>query len=321
MKESRRIVSLAVLSLCIFGVLFKTINTFADANKTSLQISPVVERISLDPGAHYKNNITITNPGNTPISFEMDVEPFQVSDIDYAPIYSVRNAYTQIENWISFEEYKDVLEPSEMTVVEYHIDVPEDAPGGGQYAVIFAKTNDSNTEKQSIHVSTGAGMVVVARVSGQTRISGSITGTKVPKFLLNPPVEVTASFENTGNIDAEPKMSLKLENYFSGSVIFDGNPDPSVKTVLPGTKRDLKISVENIPRLGIIKGTLNVEFADVNDAKTEHFTIIVCPIWFIAIIIIVVLLIIFRILAGKKQDRRTRANSKNDRGGSNQFNI
>ena len=68
-----------------------------------------------------------------------------------------------------------------------------------------------------------------------------------------------------------------------------------------------------------MKVSLTTEY--LNDAQIKTATVIVCPLWFIAIIVLIIATIIFRILAKKRDDRRTRANSRNSTGSADKFNI
>ena len=309
------------LFFCGLVSLFGTHLAFAEEQiKFGVQISPSIQRTGeIEPGDTYFNRLAVTNIGDEAIDVEMMAEPYSVEDITYAPIYSVRNAYTQIVNWIEFSDYKTHLEPGELIEVDYTVTVPEDAPAGGQYAVIFAQAKKSEENEESIHALTKSGTILVSRVNGTTRLTGDIVKTSLPSFLLAPPVSASAIFENTGNVDVDARMTLKIENYLTGEVIYDGTNDPLEKTVLPGTTRELDISWSNVPRLGILKVTLNTEF--MGDAEVKTRVVIICPIWFMALIVMIILVIIFRILAKRREDRRTRANSRAAHGSSGNLNI
>ncbi|MBR3180517.1 hypothetical protein IKF63_00330 [Candidatus Saccharibacteria bacterium] len=323
MLKRHQKLSLFGLLICSFFAFWGTNSVFAE-EKTGihLQMAPSIQDMELDPGAVYENNFTITNNGSSTLEYKININPYSVNDIDYAPIYSVKNAYTQITDWITIESGQEegTLEPNHSEIINYTITVPKDVPGGGQYAVIFAEAKDiSNGD--SIQDSARIGLIISARVSGDTRISGEIKDIKAPKFLLNPPVSASAVFTNNGNIDMSARMSLKIENYFSGQVIYDGTSDPVEKKLLPNTERELSVSWNNVPRLGVLRATLVTELPEANDANTKVYTIIVCPIWFIAIIALIFIAIIFRIISGKNENRHTRNNSKNNQGSSEKFNI
>ena len=319
MKNLRK-ASLASLALCALFSFFLTKNTYAEDESLSayISISPAIQRTNLDPNGEFNNSITLTNPSDKTMRVHMTVEPYAVENITYAPIYSVRNAYTQIVNWIELEETDFTIEPYNSKIIPYTVKVPEDVPGGGQYASIFAETEIIDSE-QSIHAKGSIGMILIARVSGETRLTGEIVKTSIPRFILAPPVSATATFRNEGNVDADATISIKIENYITGEMIYDGTNDPLEKTILPDTTRDLNISWANVPRLGLLKVTLNTTF--MGDAEVKTRVVLVCPIWFMAIILLIILVIVFRILAKRREDRRTRANSRNAQGSSGNLNL
>lgn len=318
MLKKLSLVALA-LGLVLAGSVSRS--AFAEDSPSTVyaSISPMIQRMNLDPDSTYKNSITVYNPSSNRMKVKMHVEPYSVEDINYAPIYSVRNAYTQIASWVTFlDDEEFFIEPYNSVIVNYAIDVPKDAPGGGQYAVIFADCENANAG-ESVQAEASAGTILIARVNGETRLTGEIKNTKIPRFLLAPPVSATATFTNSGNVDADATMTLKIENYFSGELIYDGSSDPLEKTILPDTTRELTVSWANVPRLGVLKVTLNTEF--MGDAEVKSRIVFVAPIWFLALIALIILVVIFRVLAKKREDRRTRANSRNSAGSSEKFNL
>ncbi|MBQ3293877.1 hypothetical protein IJG96_01970 [Candidatus Saccharibacteria bacterium] len=290
-------------------------NAFADEPKMGIQISPTIQRITLDPGAHYEGNLTIVNIGQSDLEYTLTVKPYQVSGEDYAALFDVHNGYTQITNWVSFPENSGSITPGEVKNVSYIIDVPYDAPGGGQFATLFAETNESG---QAVKYNANVGTILLAHINGETREEGKIISTSIPGFLLNPPIIATVKLENKGNIDEEVKNSLEIKNFFSNEVVYE-DATPQTNTMLPGTSRTLTLVVNDVPRLGVFKATLTTEY--LNDAEITTRTIFICPIWFIAIIALIILTIVARILAKRRDDRRTRSNSRNSAGSADKFNI
>lgn len=317
--KSFRIIKNAVLALGVFSFLGFAKPAFADEPPvTGIQVSPTSQRITLDPGAHYSGHISVTNTGTHTLSFRLSVAPYQV-DENYNSVFNVSNARTQISNWVTFPEQEGSVEPNQVTIVDYDIDVPMDAPGGGQYAAIFVGTDDATGNEQSVRVNAATGMVIIARVNGETRESGSIVSTNIPSFLLNPPVTASVTVNNDGNVDEEIRNGLKIENYFSGAVIYENDGSDSINTILPNTTRTIVLSHSNVPRLGVLKITLTTEY--MNDAQIKTATVFICPLWFIAIILLIILTIVARIIAKRRDDRRTRANSRNSQGSAEKFNI
>ena len=68
-----------------------------------------------------------------------------------------------------------------------------------------------------------------------------------------------------------------------------------------------------------MKVSLTTEY--INDAQIKTATVVVCPLWFIAIVLLIILTIVVRVIARRRDDRRTRANSRNSQGSADKFNI
>ena len=305
---------IALVALFSFGLF----NQDVHAEKIGIGISPGIQRVELDPGATYTNNMTIENLMEHTVTITMHAEPYYVEDVTYSPVYNTPNAYTQISNWVTFEQEEYTVEPHNSVIVNYTVSVPQDAPGGGQYTALFAETQEADASG-NVQSAASAGMILMAEVHGETRRTGEIIATNIPSFLLNPPLTVSATAKNTGNIDETLKMTVKVENYFSGALIYDGTNQPQDLTVFPGTTRTAELTVENIPRLGLMKVNMTTEY--LGDAEIKSRLVFICPIWFIAIVILIILTVVFRILAKKRDDRRTRANSRNSTGSADKFNI
>lgn len=318
MKSFRFIKVVALFAGVFYGLSYAPAAFADDAIVTGIQLSPTSQRLTLDPGTHYDGHITVTNTGTHVLSYRLSVSPYQV-DENYNSVFTISNSHTQIVNWISFPELEGSIDPNHIAIVDYTIDVPEDAPGGSQYAAIFVNTNDATGNEQSVRVNAGTGMVLIARVNGETRESGAILSTNIPSFLLNPPVTASITVNNEGNVDEEIRNSLKIENYFSGALIYETDNADNLNTILPDTTRTITLVYDNVPRLGVLKATLTSEYMD--DAQQKSTLIFICPLWFIAIILLIILTISARIITKRRDDHRTRANSRNNIGSADKFNI
>lgn len=313
--KSFRITKIVALALSALASISFSNHAFAEDDKMGIQISPTIQRVTLDPGAHYEGNVTIVNTGQIKLNYAMSIKPYQVSGNDYEAVFDIHNGYTQITSWITFPESNGVIDPGEVINVAYNIDVPLDAPGGGQFATIFADTNDSG---QTVKYNASVGTVLLAHINGETREEGQILSTDIPSFLLNPPVTATVKLENKGNIDEEVKNSLEIKDYFSNRVIYE-DTTPQTNTMLPDTTRTITLVVNDVPRLGVFKATLTTEY--MNDAEIATRLILICPIWLIAVILLLILTIVARVLAKRRDNLRTRANSRNRQGSEEKFNL
>lgn len=275
----------------------------------ALTIHPTTQTIELDPGREYTGNVTITNSGQQPFTALVSAAPYQVDSEAYTPDFSTENAYTKLYGWISFPEESYYLEPGASAKVEYTVNVPEDVVGGGQYAAILVRTEDSIKEEDSIQVISQVAGILYGRVNGaDMHPEGEIAEQDIPGFVMDGLLEVAETVYNTGNVDFRVNHSVTITDFFSGEKVLD----PEMKDsdgyslasdnviVLPGTSRRNVITWENTPRLGVYKVQQTVTFLD-TESSTEQI-VIFCPSWLLfSIIGLIVLAILWIILAARRR--------------------
>ena len=275
-------------------------------NSVRLQLSPTSQRITLEPDSVYNGTFMLRNIGETEFHYTIDISPYQVTDDSYLPSYSIENSYTQIVDWVTFDNESGLLEPGGAVEINYTITVPLDVPAGGQYAVLTAQTSDGNISGSSVRTVSRIGMVLYATVSGTTRKSGEIVSNKVNGIIFNNDLFATSTVINTGNVDAEATYYLEAINLFNNSVAYSNKSEPTTKIVLPGTTRTNIISWEGSPALGLFRVEHNVEY--LGHVENVSKIVFLCPVWFlvasIAFIILVILLIIARIRARQAKKKK-----------------
>ena len=92
----------------------------------------------------------VKNIGTKGLRYRVYASPYVVKGENYDLDFSeeASTSYTQISRWITIlgedgsyaKEAEFAIEPGETQTIHYRIDVPEDVPGGAQYAVIWAQT-------------------------------------------------------------------------------------------------------------------------------------------------------------------------------------
>ena len=319
-KSSKRLkyVFLA-LSLSLFSLVFFHKKTFAAEDiKTKITMSPVEDHVRLDPGAVYKNNVTITNSGKESVTFETEVLPFQVDKNTYVPVYDVSNSYTQITRWITIDLEKETLAPGETTIANYTISVPKDAPGSGQYAAISFQLKDITDEK-GVNVNAFANFNIYTRISGVTRETGEIIEQKTSGFLLAPPIKASVKLSNTGNVDQEAKITVDMENAITGERLYSNADSPKTTLLLPETEKTVDLTFDNVLRLGVMRLNMTTDY--INNHEKISRIIIICPIWVIFILVAIILLIVYKIASKKHNNSKKRSNSRGYETPSKDFNI
>lgn len=294
-KIGMGIVAIAMLMSVCIGVA-----SVSAAGESSLTFGPTSQRVSLQPGEKYRSSVIVSNPATSAgdTKFALFVYPYTVTNDNYDPAFDKMNTYTQIVDWITLDKTEGTLAPNDNMEIGFTIDVPEDAPAGGQYAAIVAQdmTNLENNNSGNVQIASisAVGSIVVADVAGQTREYGEIFENNMPTFVMSAPFTASAGVKNTGNVHTDAKSVLQIWPLFSGEEIYTNEEsEDNEQLVLPDTTRYFFNTWEDVPVVGIFRARQTVTIFD--ETSVNEKIIVICPLWllFIVIFLIVLLLIWF----------------------------
>ena len=290
----------------LMGVCIGVANVSA-AGESSLTFGPTSQRVSLQPGEKYRSSVIVSNPATSAgdTKFALFVYPYTVTNDNYDPAFDKMNTYTQIVDWITLDKTEETLAPNDNMEIGFTIEVPEDAPAGGQYAAIVAQdmTNLENNNSGNVQIASisAVGSIVVADVAGQTREYGEIFENNMPTFAMSAPFTASAGVKNTGNVHTDAKSVLQIWPLFSDEEIYTNEEsEDNEQLVLPDTTRYFFNTWEDVPVVGIFRARQTVTIFD--ETSVNEKIIVICPLWllFIVIFLIVLLLIWFVTLIARK---------------------
>ena len=159
--------------------------------------------------------------------YKIEVAPYNVTGTDYEADLTKQTNRSQ-KNWITIDEPKGVLGPNETREIHYTVTVPEDAPGGGQYAVILVGSDEDETAASDgmlIQNVYEMASVLYAQVSGDIKRDGRIELNEVPGFITTTPMWVKVQLENNGNIHESAKIDILVKNFLNGAQVYPGDGD------------------------------------------------------------------------------------------------
>ena len=304
-----------ILAGIILAVVTVTgINTvFAEENSELpdiyLQVSPVSSRIKLDPSQVYDGSIKVSNVGGSAFDVKIYASPYNVENLTYYQNFNERGNFNKIANWITFEQnvFPD-MEPGTTIEVKYTITVPDDAPGGGQYAVLFAETTGKNSAESSIQTINRVGHTIYATVSGDTKEAGSLVSLDQKSLYFDGNIGSTAIIENSGNVDFTSINNLKVESIF-GTELYNESKN---FTIVADTSRQIEREWEETPMVGLFKVTNEIKFMG-KSQFVESKLVLVMPIWLIVIfVIIIIALITLVVVKIRKRNKKGSYKSKNN---------
>lgn len=324
-------ISLAVLTALAAGMIGFAQPVHAEDEETYvpenyLQISPARGIVTLEGGKTLEGKaercpqtsdgycrIEVKNVGTKAFRFRVYVSPYVVTGENYDLNFSedASTSYTQISRWITFrdqsgEYVKEIigqLNPGETQVIDYRIEVPEDVPGGSQYAAIWAQTiNNDATTGTGVQAVAQAGMVLAGRSIGDTTETADVTEYDFTRFTLGGALHANATIKNTGNTDFDAYYSYEAKTIF-GKKLFEDNG--SIATY-PDTEYHINVDWEEPPLLGIFQVEFRVSGA--NTVKTEKHLVVIMPIFVMILLILLLTVVIvwIIIITRKRKERKTR---------------
>ncbi len=313
------------------GAVLAPASTYAEgetadqaAPSTAIQVSPTHAIVTLQGGDVLSGNaakcpkdldagcaIEVKNVGTEPFRYKVYASPYSVSGEDYNVDFSKSTQYTQIARWISFldadgsyqESVIREVAPGETQTIEYRIDVPEDVPGGAQYAVIWAQTlSNGASTGTSVQTLSQAGMVVSGRSIGDTRQTAEVTDYDFTRFSVGGTLSAKATIKNTGNTDFDAYYYYTAKTLF-GKELYSKND--SIATY-PDTEYHVNVDWENTPMLGIFQVEFKISAADT--VKTETHIVIIMPVFIMILLILLLTVIIvwIIIIIRKRKERKAR---------------
>ncbi len=262
-----------------------------------IQISPVDFDLELRSGRTETQTFEVQNTGTKKFKYKLSVAPYTVTDDEYSADYENESQYTQIKDWIKLSKTEGEIESDQVDEITVTISVPQDAPGGGQYAVILAQIDneDSSADGSSITLETRLGLKIYADINGTTRQGASIEENKIAGFLFNPPITATSIVKNTGNTHVKATYIMQVYPMFGDEEVYTNEEKPMELTILPETQRLNTMSWDGAPQLGVFRVKQTVKVLD--DVKEVEKLVILCPIWFLFIIVLIIICIIFWIVS------------------------
>lgn len=270
---------------------------------------PMSQRFLLIPGKVTEGSIKIVNPADATedFSYKVTVTPYGVVGEDYKADLETDSTRTAIAKWIEIEEPTGKIKPNESKEVKFKINVPANAPVGGQYATIAVSSNADTSSSSGVAVQNVLEMasVIYGTVNGPIEHKGEILENNVPGFIVSPPATLSALIKNEGNIHEDASFTIKVTDFFSGNTILPTEDDDGEysELVMPETTRYIEREVGNLPALGVVKVIQTINYMGKEPSTTDK-VIIICPIWFMALVAATTLAIIFTIVQIIRKHRK-----------------
>lgn len=271
-------------------------------------VTPMNQMVDLVPGETYNFSITVLNPVNSVenLDYKAYAAPYSVANEGYDADVVTRTDRTQMVDWITIHEPTGTLAPNESKELEFTITVPEDAPGGGQYAAIVVGINNENKTHDNMMVSNvlEIASVLYAKVDGEIIHKGEILENNVPGFSAIAPVTVSSLINNEGNMHEIAEITITATNAFTGEVYMSSGLDNGTfaELIMPDSTKYISKEIEDLPLIGIIRVKQDIYY---NYAmSTVEKNVIVCPIWFLVLVILTIAAIVAGVVRAIRKHKK-----------------
>ncbi len=300
----------------IFCFLFSLAPNYVIAGEekvvSSLGISPSVQEIAVEPGQSYSAEFKVVNPTKSlsNLSYEIEITPYSVTNEQYDADFDTEQDFNQIVKWVTILKTSGMLEPGESENIPYRIDVPSNAPAGGQYAAFMVKIinpeQNAASKTVAIAASSRVASLLFASVAGETHTDGLVLQNHIANFIFDSPILVSSVVKNIGNVHISATYVIQVYPLFSDEEVYTNEEKPKVDRVIPNTQLYSELKWEESPALGIYKVRQTVSIGE--EVSVNEKFVFVCPTWFflalIAFFSFCILCIIYRIYIRRKLAKR-----------------
>ncbi|MBQ3263783.1 hypothetical protein IJH06_01590 [Candidatus Saccharibacteria bacterium] len=300
---------LIVALIATFAVMWGNVNAYADeAPISAMVVSPMYQRIILTPGETTTLSLKVSSPNaaQNDLNYSVSIGSFSHKSEDDSVDTESVSSYNQIMDWINLEKTTGTVAPNGTDVLNFTITVPESAPAGGQYATILVKDDTgSTTGASNVNIQSNVQMasIIYAEVAGETLNTAEILENNIPSFLMNNELETTSLVKNTGNVHTDAKYTLQVWPMFSDEEICTNEENADTNLIMPGMER-YYVQKCTLPIVGMFRVKQIVQIFD--EISTVEKTIIVCPLWLIAIIVFVIVAIVVWIVIRMKSRKKAK---------------
>ena len=148
------------------------------------------------------------------------------------------------------------LDPGQSQDITAIVTVPQNVGSGGYFALINIAEPPTTTSDSNVAIVYSVGVPVFLTIKGsQLNQTGTITGITAGTITNGQPINITTTFQNTGNIYFKVEGQTTITN--DQGVMLDTIPMPlTSSSIIPGMSRDLNATFT--PSGSLAPGTYNI---------------------------------------------------------------
>lgn len=283
-------VVIVIVVTAITFILFPRAARAQETVRTITIVPPTVQQ-TLDPGGKAEGVMKVINDSAESLTFTVSLSDFVVTDTKGTPNLLPPNTLAKkfsAGSWIGVSPQSFTVPPHEKQILNYFIQVPQDARPGGHYAAaVYTPTAVPGLKGSGAAVETKLGTLFYISVKGPIS-----EYSLVEKFLANffseyGPATIQTTIKNFGDLHIQPSGQIKVTDLLGRTIT---NASLAKFNIFPGAGRDYQNAVGSKIMLGRFKAELLASYG-VNKnlplMATVYFWVFPWKLASIAILIIV----------------------------------
>lgn len=258
----------------------------------AVTVSPAKVIIKADPGQKVQAEVIVKNEEGAAKVFRPSLELF--TEQEGTKLFTKKTG--DLASWISIAS-STVLMAGEKKSIPFTLTVPENAPPGGHFAVMWwsgVPLKDMGASKE-VSIVTRAGILFYVTVSGDVHVGADIDDFSAGgKFFFRTPIHFGIHVNNTGNDYIAPHGSITIRNFFSSISAMLAVNEKGFQ-ILPASGERFDVDWDSGFALGLYRAEAELSYGDGQKA-TSSFWFFVLPYWsLLAIIILAVIIWVLKV--------------------------
>ncbi len=265
--------------------------------KSGFSISPPSFDIKANPGDVLNNTVKIENT----TSQRLDLTAKAISFVAYGNEGQIQltdeDSTYSIKTWVTFQNPDFSVNPGEVKLFNYFINIPQNVQPGSHFGSIVFSTSTSDAQANAAQVVQEIGSVILIKLPGDVIESASISSFKSDSnYFTEPKAKLDAILDNTGTVVVQPSGTVTVQDIFGNTI---QTVDVQPKNILPGSQRVFDQEFD-FNQIGYFKARLDLKYGTDKTLTANTTFISLYTQRLIPILAVILLLIVFYFVFRKR---------------------
>ncbi|MDP1808268.1 MAG: hypothetical protein Q8L35_01885 [Actinomycetota bacterium] len=229
--------------------------------QVTYSVAPSKLEISAARGDTVAKTVQVINKEPTPLKIRVYAMDYRINPDNTFVFSKPGNETYSAATWIELQKTEFTVPAKSAQAIPFTLKIPANAEVGGHYAVIFFESAQKVKKEGLLRGRIGS--LIMVTVKGGVARQGIIAGFKVVRPVFGRNVGTEVVFANDGNVHLTTRGKI---DFFNSSGRKVDSEDLGEITVLPKTKRIMKVDWKDAPLFGRFKAVANVYYG--SDLKT-----------------------------------------------------